>query len=150
MQGYEYSKACFELPLGWATTWHTQFLRTLNFETLVNFQPKWQQWMVDILTNRPFCSNILMISSERKISRWSVYITLFIYLLHPSLCIPRLLPMYVCLSLMHLDRRSNQTNFKLDLGTSFVIVRSNGKIWTNYHKYSWTLMNPLSVKGHWL
>ena len=43
MQGYEYSKACFELPLGWATTWHTQFLRTLNFETLVNFQPKWQQ-----------------------------------------------------------------------------------------------------------
>ena len=45
MQGYEYSKACFELPLGWATTWHTQFLRTLNFETLVNFQPKWQQWL---------------------------------------------------------------------------------------------------------
>ena len=45
MQGYEYSKACFELPLGWATTWHTQFLRTLNFETLVNFQPKWQQWI---------------------------------------------------------------------------------------------------------
>ena len=45
MQGYEYSKACFELPLGWATTWHTQFLRTLNFdfETLIDFEPKWQQ-----------------------------------------------------------------------------------------------------------
>ena len=36
---------------------------------------------------------------------------------------------------------------KPDLGSSFVIVRSNGKIWTNYHKYSWTLMNP--PKGHW-
>ena len=48
MQGYEYSKACFELPLGWATTWHTQFLRTLNFdfETLIDFEPKWQQWVV--------------------------------------------------------------------------------------------------------
>ena len=47
MQGYEYSKACFELPLGWATTWHTQFLRTLNFdfETFVDFEPKWQQWI---------------------------------------------------------------------------------------------------------
>ena len=30
--------------------------------------------MANLLSNQLFCSNILMISSERKISRWSVYI----------------------------------------------------------------------------
>ena len=56
MQGYEYSKACFELPLGWATTWHTQFLRTLNFdfETLIDFEPKWQQCVYTVCTYNPF------------------------------------------------------------------------------------------------
>ena len=29
--------------------------------------------MADLLSNRPFCSNILMISSEHKISRWLIW-----------------------------------------------------------------------------
>ena len=48
MQGYENSKTCFEMPWGVPTIWHTQFLRTLNFETFVNFEPISAQWYTDL------------------------------------------------------------------------------------------------------
>ena len=45
MQGYENSKTCFEMPWGVPTIWRTQFLRTLNFETFVDFEPISAQWV---------------------------------------------------------------------------------------------------------
>ena len=50
--------------------WSPAILTSDDFIT--SHEIKDQNKMADLLSNQPFCSNILMISSERKISRWSV------------------------------------------------------------------------------
>ena len=63
MQGYENSKTCFEMPWGVPTIWYTQFLRTPNFETFVDFEPISAQCLVpsdiDIAVIPPNENNII-------------------------------------------------------------------------------------------